>query len=52
MEVTDGNTGDKINIVHNSIMFCRLVEPKYLHDDNMNFTINTTISVMIKFNLN
>ena len=53
MEITDANTGDKIHIVHNPIMFCRLVAPKFLHDDdNMNFIINTTTSVMLKFCLN
>ena len=52
MEVTDANSGDKIRIVHNPIMFCRLVSPKYLHDDNINFIINTTTSVMMKFCLN
>ena len=52
MEVTDANTGDKIPIVHNPIMFCRLVSTKYLHDDNMNFITNTTTSVMLKFCLN
>ena len=52
MELTDANTGDKIHIVHNPIMYCRLITPKYLHDDSMNFIINETTSVMLKFCLN
>jgi len=52
MELTDANTGDKIHIVHNPIMHCRLITPKYLHDDSMNFIINETTSVMLKFCLN
>ena len=52
MELTDANSGNKIRIVHNPIMYCRLVSPKYLNDDNMNFIINTTTSIMLKFCLN
>jgi hypothetical protein len=50
--VTDANTGDKIYIVKDPIMSCKLATPKFLHNDNMNFTINTTTSVMLTFCLN
>ena len=53
IELTDANTGDKIRIISNPLMYCRLVTPKYLHeDDNVNFKINETTSVMVKFCLN
>ncbi len=52
MELTNANNGDKIKIIYNPIMYCRLVSPKFLHDKNMNFIFNLKISVMLKFNLN
>ena len=52
MELTNSDNGDKIRIVKNPLMWCRLVDPKYLHDDNMKFIINKTTSVMMKFHLN
>ena len=52
MELTDANSGDKIRIVHDPIMYCRLFKPKYLCDGNMNFIINKTTLVMLKFCLN
>jgi len=52
MKVTDANTGGKINIVHNPLMYCRLFKPKYSHDDNIKFIVNITTSVMLKFCLN
>jgi len=38
MELTDANTGDKIHIVHNSIMYCRLITPKYNVTDICSFS--------------
>ena len=52
MELTNANDGSKIGLVFNPIMFCKLIEPKYLHTDDGKFIINKTTMVMIKFNLN
>ena len=57
MELTDANSGDKIRLILNPIMFNRLFEPMFLHDDVINnnivnITINRTTSVMTHFCLN
>ena len=51
MELTGAN-GDKIRIVFNPLMWCRLVETKFLHNDEMHFIVNKTTLVMMKFHLN
>jgi len=51
MELTDAN-GGKIHMDFNPLVWYRLLKTKYLHDCDMNFTINTTTFVMMKFHLN
>lgn len=52
MKLTNATNGDEIQIVFNPIIWCRLIKPKYLHDDNVNLIINATTLVMMKNFLN
>ena len=52
MHLTSSN-GEKIPFFNNNpLIFCVVIEPKYLYDDNKNIIINTTTSVMMKFHQN
>jgi len=51
MKITDIN-GNKIELIFDPLMYNKLITPKYLHDDNLNFINNKTTCVMTHFCLN